>query len=247
MISLGVATQGAAWLGVTGQTTDAEFLPSDILGLSQWLDAQDATTVINPSSGQATNGDKVATWVTKAGANNASQIVDAARPTLNTTGINGKRAISFDGTQGMAQNYANGANAITIIAVVNVTAGTGFRGIYSTAGSTVTTETMMLARTTNPQWATFGGATYSATSTIVGAGMKILTMRRIADGSGVFRVGNVADGTFAASSGQPGNVGGTTGQEMTGFIGELLVYNRALPDPELAQIHTYLNRWQPAA
>ena len=76
------------------------FEPSDIAGLSLWLDATtglfDATSGGNPVN---TDGGSVARWEDQSGnSRNASQTISANRPILKTAVQNGRNGIRFDGS-----------------------------------------------------------------------------------------------------------------------------------------------------
>ena len=65
--------------------------PSQLSGLTLWLDASDASTI-------TLNGSNVAQWDDKSGnSRNASQTTAANQPIYTTNGMNGKPVISFDG------------------------------------------------------------------------------------------------------------------------------------------------------
>ena len=68
------------------------FAPSELSNLSLWLDASDTSTITHTSNA-------VAQWADKSGNNyHATQETAANKPILNSTGLNGKPAITFDGT-----------------------------------------------------------------------------------------------------------------------------------------------------
>lgn len=82
----------------------APWTPASLTGLALWLDAADASTVLNASNTPATSGQKVATWSDKSGnSRNLTQSDDSQRPFIGpgflagTTGLlNGKQVVTFD-------------------------------------------------------------------------------------------------------------------------------------------------------
>jgi type II secretory pathway pseudopilin PulG len=75
--------------------------------LTLWLDATDTTTVSTTAScpGTANNGNTVYTWCDKAPTpNNVVQATTTAQPTYNIARLNGKPAISFNGTSNVLYN-----------------------------------------------------------------------------------------------------------------------------------------------
>jgi hypothetical protein len=82
------------------KTTTYGFIPTQVAGCSLWLDGADpAGNGVIPA-----NGDSITTWVDKSGlGNNATGGVS---PTFNTSGINNKGTVSFNGTN----SYLNSAD-----------------------------------------------------------------------------------------------------------------------------------------
>jgi hypothetical protein len=77
------------------------FSPSDISGLSLWLDASDAATLFQDSAGTtpaAADSDPVGRWADKSGAGrHHTQSADAKRPALRKAAQNARDALEFDG------------------------------------------------------------------------------------------------------------------------------------------------------
>lgn len=71
--------------------SSAPFVPTDISGLSLWLKADDAATVLN-------TGGQVDQWNDKSGNSNNATATLTQRPITGTRTINSKNAIDFDGT-----------------------------------------------------------------------------------------------------------------------------------------------------
>ena len=200
-----------------------------------WLEAYDAATLIlDGSDGAEQMGDKTA------GAKPATQTTADLRPILLADQLGTDPALDFAGTRRMAHTYANPQTRITLFAVVSVNTSAGYRGIYSTSGPDSTAQTMMLARGGTNNWGTFSGSYRQANSNIQGAGWQILCMRRSGAAGEFFRNG-LADGTFAASQGQSGHVGGIPqgGQEFNGKLAATLVYPDEITDAEMRKTEGY--------
>lgn len=74
-----------------GPSASAAFVPTDIAGLSLWLDASDASTISD-------TGGAVSEWRDKSGnTNHATQATPANQPTTGTRTQNGLNVIDFDG------------------------------------------------------------------------------------------------------------------------------------------------------
>lgn len=96
--------------------------------LSIWLDATDATSI-------TLNGATVSQWSDKSGNNrHFSQGIAANQPTYNTTDLNGKPALVFDGSNDhlirSASLFTNASN-ITIFAVAKVTTANQYSTVFS--------------------------------------------------------------------------------------------------------------------
>jgi hypothetical protein len=78
--------------------TSAQYYPAG-LGNTQlilWVTAEDPTTLLNPGSSQAANGDYIAQWTDKSGnSNNAVQATSGSQPVLQTNALNGNSAVIF--------------------------------------------------------------------------------------------------------------------------------------------------------
>ena len=202
---------------------------------AHWLEAYDAATLIlDGSDGAEQMGDKTT------GAKHATQATAGLRPILLADQLGTDPALDFAGTRRMVHTYANPQNRITLFAVVSVNTSDGYRGIYSTNGAGSTAQTMMLARGGTNNWGTFSGSYRQSNSNIQGAGWQILCMRRSGAAGEFFRNG-LADGTFAASEGQSGHVGGIPegGQEFNGKLAATLVYPDELADAEMRKTEGY--------
>lgn len=96
--------RGTYFLDPTDITIYGNFAPTDISGLKLWLDASDQSSMFSDTAGttQITNGGSVARWNDKSGnGNNATQSTAGSRPTWNSSGLNSKGTITYDGDDAM--------------------------------------------------------------------------------------------------------------------------------------------------
>jgi hypothetical protein len=128
--------------------------------LALWLDADDASTIM-------LNGSTVSQWNDKSGnARNVLQATAANQPAYNTTGINSKPALVFDGVNDTLKSTANlgisGTQTFSIFAVhafswasARVALAFGTSGRYHHMASTAS----------NQYWTGYDGGTQVATYT----------------------------------------------------------------------------------
>ena len=235
--------QGGTWPRVG-------LLPETISGLQLWLDASDAKTLFDQTSGGslvAADG-AVARWEDKSGnARHATQATSGSRPIRKSNQTNGLDAILFDGT-----NDFLSLGSITIPASHSVfqvyqrlggvqsfgIAGDGrYASLWFTDG--------VLYQISNADFTTHGTSSdstgYFLVSTIRNATASI-EMRR--NGSTVSSVTTGAGVTNAASGGWAfiGNRGG--GFVHSGNLCEIIVYDTALADASRAAAESYLmTKW----
>lgn len=93
----------------------AAFSPTDIAGLQLWLDASQITGL--------NDGDAVATWADASGnANDVTQGTASKRPTYQTSEINGKPCVRFDGVDDFLRcTTFSQAQALTVLCVSKYT------------------------------------------------------------------------------------------------------------------------------
>lgn len=229
------------------------FNPASIAGLTHWWDANDAATL-------TLNSGAVETWTSKAGAKTAaSQSVANNRPV--TTTVNGKTALSFDGTNdGLNFTGTSRTDETWIIAAAQTADQSGQRQILSdgadgTGMSATKTATLKLLEVA------FGGfvegtnrlrVEYSATaSTPMGPGV-FSAVRSAAAGGFVFIDGTQRTGAVSpfASSFSTSNAAtmsrigyySSTLFQFQGWIGEILLYDRALAASDRNKIEKYLGK-----
>lgn len=231
------------------------FSPTDINGITLWLDADDATT-ITESAGE------VSQWDDKSG--NGFDVVQAtgtSQPTTDSVTINSRNAIDFDGVNdfmsnsvdstlfnltdddytlfyvldlrtpdqfecAVAWNKTTGNANNTIICYVNTT------GILRTDIDFVLHDlsTSDLRNSTHLVDITAEYAT-TMVSRINGTQEASRSIAGSSGGAEIFAIG--AEFDF-----------GSAGNFITGSFGEVLLYNRVLDSSEQGQVETYLaDRW----
>ena len=229
------------------------FNPKSISGLAQWLDASDASTLTLASGA-------VSAWSDKSGnGRNASQATAASRPT--TTTVNGKTALSFDGTDdGLDFTGTSRTDETWIIAAAQTADQTAQRSMLSDGASGTGMSATKTASFKSLEVA-FGGFTegtnrlrvqYAATpSTLLGPGV-FSVVRSAAAGGFVFIDGTQRTGAvspFAASFSTSGadtmsKIGYYSSSlfQFQGWIGEILCWNRALSALERNTVELWLGR-----
>ncbi len=228
------------------------FRPDSISGLANWWDANDAATL-------TLNSGAVETWTSKAGRKSAAtQTVANNRPV--TTTVNGKTALSFDGSNdGLNFTGTAATDETWVIAAAQIGDSTGQDTLVNDGGNGFG---ISVARgSTRLVEASFGPgydegvhrlrATYSSNvATPFGPGV-ISVVRSAAAGGFVF-----IDGT-QRNSGVNGASSFTTSASQTmqrigyysstlfqwqGWIGEILLYDRALSASDRLKVERYLGK-----
>ena len=123
------------------------FSPSNIAGLSFWLDA--TTGLFDATSGGSavtTDGSAVARWEDQSGnSRHITQATLASRPILKTAIQNGKNIIRFDGTNDILRRsgaFVHDQGAATIFVVVSANTGVNNRLVIE--GRTTTTNPLYM-------------------------------------------------------------------------------------------------------
>ena len=233
--------------------------PASISGLQLWLDASDANTLYNATSGGslvAADG-AVARWEDKSGnARHATQGTSANRPARKTNQQNGLGAMLFDGTDDSMQ-LESGVTVSASHSVFQVfqraTAGTHS---VLLAGSSVgaypfwwfNDNTVYEASVGNEEFTTHGSAStatgyFVAVTTRTGTA-SIATRRNAASLATV----TTGAGVTTAANGTWNRIGvmepSSPDVFHTGNICELIIYNSALSDTNRAAVESYLTtKW----
>lgn len=238
--------------------SDSTFNPRSLTGLAVWLDAQDA------ASFTYSTGQDVSAWADKSGnSNTASQGTAGNQPLYVASGINGKPAVQFyDDSTAKFLSAADSASMdyTTFTMFVVYKRATDLGAVEHLAGKYITTgnqrEFRMSILSTNPVQDTISadgtGATVTSVNTMGGVPTGYAQISEMTGN------GTTLSGTRNTWSG--GSTGATTyfngtgaftlggrdagADPFSGYIGEVIFYNRALSDSEKTQVYNYLSsKW----
>lgn len=227
--------------------------PTDIPGLQLWLDSA--------SLDGLSDGDPVATWTDSSGqGHDFSQSNAASRPTLRRDAWGAEHLVYFDGT---GPQYLDGlhsalqldprSDSLSVFAVVYQEQGDAGTVVCWRDGSDVGYQLFTTADT-RPSVSLADDATNSS----VNSGEKLLRLgvSTPASESGQLFIDGVVElptsvgssdspsGAFPVRVGARGDGSGGTAFEFTGFIGEVVIYDRELTLFECQQLDRYFRyRW----
>jgi hypothetical protein len=226
----------------------AAFSPASIPGLKLWLDASQIVGL--------NDGDAVTTWSDLSGnGNDGTQATSSKKPTYQTSEINGRAVVLFDGVDDMmtvpALSPAN-CSAFAVFKKSNAAA------IAVMLGNNVIYGPLVMAYYTDsyfyPVHATSGGS--SAYEGFAGQGTALSSAAQVSmTVSGSTIVGRVNGSSLGSpvasgaifSSPSFNELGARTGSipiYHDGSIAELLLYDSAISAEQIVQIETYLkNKW----
>jgi len=232
--------------------TASGFNPATISGIVHWWDANDSSSLLF-------NSGFVESWTSKAGTKTvASQSTANNRPA--TTTVNGKTAIQFDGSNDGFNFTGTAATDETwIIAAAQAVDQSGTRALVSDGGNGdgVNIARGSTARLVDTSWGNSTEGTgrlrpaYATPNTVPFGPAVLSVVRSSAAGGFVF-----IDGTQRISA-VNGASSFTTSNSVTiqrigylassvfqfqGWIGEILLYNRALSATERLKIERYLGK-----
>lgn len=248
--------------GALAAVSGAPWTPAALgSALALWLDADDASTI-------TLNGSTVSQWNDKSGnARNVSQATAANQPTLTASGLNGKPVLTFDGTDwlfnanpgALIRNVAGG----TVAAVMNYTDavsnripvtvmnGTGLGVRLSTALQTAGTTNILSRRldadatassVTSPPAYTNGTSIIQVGVARYSAGALDQFVNGSAAGTGTFPSSGNSSDTDSATliiGGTSTDDGVTIGNQMLGFVGEVVTTNTALSTADRERLEGY--------
>jgi VCBS repeat-containing protein len=248
--------------------------PDGLSDLVHWLNADDATTIVDAGS----DGD-VDQWLDMSGAaNHASQGTSGSQPQIVSSGINGRTAIGFDGADDRL-DVADDATLNTGGPYSGKTLMMAFRTGNDVSGRQVLYEQGGSSRGLNlyvdngqiylngwnlaeTAWGpSFANSAVSPNTTYVATfvfDQAAGTVEGFIDGSSIgsvsgvsFLNGHTGDiGLGAVSGGTLYHDGtsSTSSNTFSGLIGEFVQYNQALSDVDRAGVEAYLqDRWQGVA
>lgn len=222
--------------------------PTSVSGLRVWLDASDTNTLTGSGS--------VSQWMDKSGNNFAfTQPTSANQPTISANGLS-RQSLSFTGTNGY--QYITNTNATvtnsayTIFAVgkqnTSTTTWTGYN--YLIKGNP-STDSLLFFGARGGTFTTFTGGTNSWNDTNANSPSQSVQstsiMSIVVNGSTLTpyfngTAQNTKTGTTASFAGfRIGDTdNGNLGQNWSGFVGEILIYNGALSTSDRQTIEGYL-------
>lgn len=218
------------------------FDPRSIPGCVLWLDAADSFTV--------TGTNPVTAWADKSGNGNNTTSYTGS-PTLNTNAINGRRAISFNGTGGFFGNLLNSLNTLSVF-FIGTHASTSFGRAISLGNdgqldwNTVQNINALSGNNNGVQVAAYRNGSALMTFTPSSSTSPFIydfvingsTFNAFVNGSSIASTGS--SGNFGYSRYGIGTQVGTQTLNWTGLIGEVIIFNTALTSFERQQIEGYL-------
>ena len=225
------------------------FLPSDLTGLQLWLDANDASTLFQDAAKTtaAGDGDVVGAWADKSGqGNDATQATTAQKPTLQDGIINGRSIVRGDATDDVMEISVGPLTnvAIFVVAKRRVTNSLGY--VLSNGGTS--SFRLVFPTTLNSIINSYN----SVGSQVTGGFVELNTNLYIAKYDGVNNILVVNNGTpdsnaVAALAHTWTNIfarNDTGTSTVDSDIAEMLIYNTALSDEDIALVETYLSaKW----
>ncbi len=236
------------------------FTPTDLTDLALWLDASDAVTI---NAGSPSDDDPVSAWADKsAEGNDAAQATSDNRPVYKTAIQNGLGIVRFDPSgdnqfldipPGLFRNI----DALTLFAAVGCSdfSSTGSFVYASQAGgdycrlefaSSVDIDAADADADVTPAGGSAGLAGFLSLGVLAdpGGSRMVAYLRTHPFGDNTVALAGSAT-PFANTDPQDANIGGTSpGHELTGDIGEVLIYQRALNTTEQRQVMEYLaSKW----
>jgi hypothetical protein len=247
-------------------TWPVTFTPASLPGLNLWLDASDASTLYDATTGGslvAANGE-VARWEDKSGqSNHVTQSSSSLRPILKSAQINSLDAIQFDGSNDILTTNATvtGSQSRTVIVVAKRTNNTDI-GTVATFGNTGNAggENRWLCRygtSANPHVGGDGRATNQNLSAGVQAAWTDAHISCWSQNSGTRNLTYLLNNSSLSITGNPPaaqsvfsglTIGAfvvtTPTQHFLGLIGELIVCNQELSPADRETAIDYLaTKW----
>jgi hypothetical protein len=211
------------------------FDPRSISGLLVWLDASNYNALTGSWSDASGNG------------RTFSQGVANNRPIISATTQNGRSLVEFDGTNDQLQNATNFLQiaSCTLFAAFRRLGGT-FGGIISSSGGSDRSPGILIdnAQGVVRGYLNFSSAgvgivdTFNITSGTVDNGTTVCFINGTQTDSDA--VSNALDTTQTTTS--IGTYRQAASNYFSGYIGEILAYNRVLTVTELKSVENYLGR-----
>jgi hypothetical protein len=222
------------------------FSPLDISDLELWYDATDGDSVLNAVSPDtpATNGQTVRRWNDLSGnANHVNQTTGIEQPIYNTSEINSKPCVVFDGTNDQLEGGSITPGNATYFVVARRSSSATREDISDIRLPAQTQQVIFLPDASS--FDMFAGTVLASSTVILDANFigtaqfnGVLSLSRV---NGV----QVATGDVGSRP-ENGNffLGSSNSKWLDGPIGEYLRYSRVLSTSEIAQVETYLSaKW----
>lgn len=232
------------------------FDPRAISGIGGWFDATDASTYTLDTG--------VTEWRCKAVSGQKwTQTTGASQPTINSSGIGGKAALSFSGssqwmnlgsqTIGGNDLFASAGNPFSVYIVCrSTTAAGGGKTLFAKGGGTISTRTFQLFQS-NELLSSIVRGTNTNSSTNIFPQLTDGVCRLVWDGSAITAAFNsntlsVTNGTAASVESENITLGCRTASSPSifwvGLIGEVIFYGKAISSAEQSALFSYLNaKW----
>jgi hypothetical protein len=250
VIPTGASTASAVTLGNVSLLTSSgggggsSFTPASISGLQLWLDAADASTIFDATSGGLNflaDNSQVARWEDKSSNNrHLYQPITNARPVLKTGIKNGNNVIRFDGLNDLlSSSFQTILTPYTVVLVAYPKSDTGgYRVLFSgnnnliSAGYDNAAQVFLYTSTgfSSPRSKPTTFEIYFAT--VNGSNSKLAINENFnVSGS----VTNQSMSSFALGT-------NTVSYFFQNDYAEVLIYNKALTDSEASELKIYLNQ-----
>jgi len=232
-------------LGQYSATSNAEIFDISALNPIAWLSA---TNITNGGT-EPSNGDKISAWSDLTGvATDAVEADPARQPTYETNAFNGLPAVRFNGeAQGLLGTYTRSNNAgLTVVLVAKMDTNNtreaffefysntnSARGFFFNYGFNEASTNHQLDDTTLNLWSAYDNGTHTD---LYENGQTIYTDRpNWGTGKSTAFTGS---GSYLLGDDQTGS------DELNGYIGEFLIFDRELTASELSSLESYLkNKW----
>jgi hypothetical protein len=223
--------------------------PTDIANCVLWLDGSDAANIYT-DSGLTTlvsaDGDPVGGWKDKStGGHNATQATSGNRPTYKTAIKNGKSVLLLDGVNDqLTVSLSLGARTIFIVARSDSTSSGAYETLLTVGGGSgfffkVADGTGAFACNLYN-----GGDNLSGTSAVNSWVVFSVANDGTAGNDDLYKNASIFASVALAGSAAYDSVGGHGAEYLTGYIAEMVAFDRLLNSTEIGQMHTYLNnKW----
>lgn len=233
---IGVLTEGELVFPLNAPPVSSGFIPSNITGLILWLDA---TKIAGVSSGAS-----LSTWTdSSASLSHATQPTANRQPAFVGSVQNGLSAVSFAGGLCNIISASSTSQPFTIAVTGSLDTATANRMFAGTAASTVFWRSNNADAT---KVDAFAGAAITNSGVTRNQWFSYVAIMNGASSKAAFNGTAVTGDVGSAALGPNCGVGSgaNVNQGVTGAIGEVLLYGRAINNSELSTIASYLStKW----